>query len=188
MASSPSAAARASTSARLVAFMAGQTRPVWDFEDIGDWWTRADADGIPRSSPCRRPRAPARRSAAPPSSPTPTHVKKIIFHPQDAAEGRYRRPGADRRPARNRSPSGPASTRSPTASRPIAPPATTRWPTASRSKAAPDLHIYPPRRRQRRPTSRRAPQHARVPRRWAPRPSRRASASSTRCRTRSAPL
>ncbi|MEM7239541.1 MAG: iron-containing alcohol dehydrogenase, partial [Pseudomonadota bacterium] len=29
---------------KMVAFMAGQTRPVWDFEDIGDWWTRADAD------------------------------------------------------------------------------------------------------------------------------------------------
>ena len=31
---------------KLVAFMAGQNRPVWDFEDIGDWWTRADANGI----------------------------------------------------------------------------------------------------------------------------------------------
>ena len=31
---------------KLIAFMAGQTRPMWDFEDIGDWWTRADADGI----------------------------------------------------------------------------------------------------------------------------------------------
>jgi alcohol dehydrogenase len=31
---------------KLVAFMAGQTRPVWDFEDIGDWWTRADATKI----------------------------------------------------------------------------------------------------------------------------------------------
>ncbi|MCB1330135.1 MAG: iron-containing alcohol dehydrogenase, partial [Maritimibacter sp.] len=28
--------------AKMVAFMSGQTRPVWDFEDIGDWWTRAD--------------------------------------------------------------------------------------------------------------------------------------------------
>ena len=28
---------------KLIAFQAGQTRPVWDFEDIGDWWTRADA-------------------------------------------------------------------------------------------------------------------------------------------------
>ena len=31
---------------KLIAFQAGQTRPVWDFEDIGDWWTRADADAI----------------------------------------------------------------------------------------------------------------------------------------------
>jgi len=31
---------------KLVALMVGQTRPVWDFEDIGDWWTRADADRI----------------------------------------------------------------------------------------------------------------------------------------------
>jgi len=26
---------------KVVAFMSGQTRPMWDFEDIGDWWTRA---------------------------------------------------------------------------------------------------------------------------------------------------
>ena len=31
---------------KLVAFLAGQTRPLWDFEDIGDWWTRADSDAI----------------------------------------------------------------------------------------------------------------------------------------------
>ena len=31
---------------KVVAFMAGQTRPLWDFEDIGDWWTRADPAGI----------------------------------------------------------------------------------------------------------------------------------------------
>jgi len=31
---------------KLVAFLAGQTRPLWDFEDVGDWWTRADADAI----------------------------------------------------------------------------------------------------------------------------------------------
>ncbi|MEE8453681.1 MAG: iron-containing alcohol dehydrogenase, partial [Limibaculum sp.] len=31
---------------KCVAFMQGQTRPVWDFEDVGDWWTRADPDGI----------------------------------------------------------------------------------------------------------------------------------------------
>jgi alcohol dehydrogenase class IV len=32
--------------AKAVAFMAGQTRPLWDFEDVGDWWTRADPAGI----------------------------------------------------------------------------------------------------------------------------------------------
>jgi len=31
---------------KVVAFMCGQTRPVWDFEDVGDRWTRADADKI----------------------------------------------------------------------------------------------------------------------------------------------
>ena len=31
---------------KLVAFMAGQTRPLWDFEDVGDNWTRADAAAI----------------------------------------------------------------------------------------------------------------------------------------------
>src|SRR2546430_863410 len=31
---------------KLVAFQAGQTRPVWDFEDIGDWWARADGDQV----------------------------------------------------------------------------------------------------------------------------------------------
>ena len=31
---------------KVIAFMAGQTRPMWDFEDIGDWWTRADPKGI----------------------------------------------------------------------------------------------------------------------------------------------
>src|SRR5690606_37868026 len=31
---------------KVIAFMAGQTRPLWDFEDVGDWWTRADAEKI----------------------------------------------------------------------------------------------------------------------------------------------
>ena len=31
---------------KVIAFMAGQTRPMWDFEDIGDWWMRADPEGI----------------------------------------------------------------------------------------------------------------------------------------------
>ena len=31
---------------KAIAFMTGQTRPIWDFEYIGDYWTRADADAI----------------------------------------------------------------------------------------------------------------------------------------------
>src|SRR4051812_50220065 len=31
---------------KLIAFMHGQSRPVFDFEDVGDWWTRADATVI----------------------------------------------------------------------------------------------------------------------------------------------
>lgn len=31
---------------KLVAFMAGQVRPVWDFEDKNDWWKRAEPSAI----------------------------------------------------------------------------------------------------------------------------------------------
>ena len=68
---------------KVIAFMSGQTRPLWDFEDVGDWWTRADPKGI----------APV--IAIPTTAGTgsevgragvvvneTTHQKKIIFHPQ----------------------------------------------------------------------------------------------------------
>ena len=68
---------------KLIALMHGQTRSVFDFEDVGDWWTRADARARSRrSSRCRPRRAPARRSAAPAVvTNEKTHTKKIIFHP-----------------------------------------------------------------------------------------------------------
>ena len=31
---------------KAIAFMSGQSRPIWDFEDIGDYWKRADETNI----------------------------------------------------------------------------------------------------------------------------------------------
>ena len=31
---------------KAIAFMSGQTKPIWDFEDIGDYWKRADETNI----------------------------------------------------------------------------------------------------------------------------------------------
>ena len=68
---------------KAIAFMAGQTRPIWDFEDVGDNWKRADPDGI----------API--LAVPTTAGTGSEVgrasvilneqeqvKRIIFHPK----------------------------------------------------------------------------------------------------------
>ena len=68
---------------KAVALMVGQTRPLWDFEDREDWYTRVDVDGM----------APV--VAVPTTSGTGSevgrasvitdqrdHTKKIIFHPR----------------------------------------------------------------------------------------------------------
>jgi len=68
---------------KAIAFMAHQELPIWDFEDVGDNWTRAKADVIPPII------------AVPTTSGTgsevgrasiitnsETHIKKVIFHPK----------------------------------------------------------------------------------------------------------
>jgi alcohol dehydrogenase class IV len=68
---------------KTIALMVGQTRPVWDFEDREDWYTRVNVAGM------------AQTIAVPTTAGTGsevgrasvildevTHIKKIIFHPR----------------------------------------------------------------------------------------------------------
>ncbi|MHA1128950.1 MAG: iron-containing alcohol dehydrogenase, partial [Alphaproteobacteria bacterium] len=68
---------------KMVAFMAGQTRPLWDYEDVGDWWTRADADAIaPIIAVPTTAGTGSEVGRASVITNSVTHVKKIIFHPK----------------------------------------------------------------------------------------------------------
>jgi len=68
---------------KMVAFMAHQTRPLWDFEDVGDWYLRADADAIaPIIAVPTTAGTGSEVGRASVITNSVTHEKKIIFHPK----------------------------------------------------------------------------------------------------------
>ncbi len=68
---------------KLIAFQAGQTQPVWDFEDVDDWWTRADASKIaPIVAVPTTAGTGSEVGRAAVLTNEETHTKKIIFHPK----------------------------------------------------------------------------------------------------------
>ena len=66
-----------------IAFMAKQTKPIWDFEDIGDYWTRANSDVIfPIIAVPTTAGTGSETGRAGVFTNEKTKVKKIIFHPK----------------------------------------------------------------------------------------------------------
>ncbi len=68
---------------KAIAFMCGQERPLWDFEDIGDYWKRANENRI--SPIIALPTTAGTGSETGRASAIineETGVKKIIFHPK----------------------------------------------------------------------------------------------------------
>ena len=68
---------------KAIAFMSGQSRPIWDFEDVGDYWKRADEKNIaPIIAVPTTAGTGSETGRASAIINKETGVKKIIFHPK----------------------------------------------------------------------------------------------------------
>ena len=68
---------------KAIAFMAAQTKPIWDFEDVGDNWTKANSDGIaPIIAVPTKAGTGSETGRASLITNEKNQTKKIIFHPK----------------------------------------------------------------------------------------------------------
>ncbi len=68
---------------KAIAFMSGQSRPIWDFEDVGDYWKRADEKNIaPIIAVPTTAGTGSETGRASAIIDKANGIKKIIFHPK----------------------------------------------------------------------------------------------------------